>query len=47
MSKSWIRAIVMTSVAPSAKAAAARATAEGKRSAKILCSHLKTATKEK
>ena len=47
MSKSLIRGIRMTSVMPSAKTAAAKATAEAKRSAKILCSHLKTATKEK
>ena len=45
MAKSLVRGIVMTSVAPSAKAASARATAEAKRSAKILCSKLSTSTK--
>ena len=37
----------MTSVAPTAKVAEARYTAEAKKSAKILCAHLSTVTKEK
>jgi hypothetical protein len=47
MAKSWVRSLKMTSVMPSAKAASARATAEAKKSARILCAHLATATKEK
>ena len=46
MAKSLVRGIVMTSVMPSAKAAEARYTAEAKKSAKILCAHLSTATKK-
>jgi hypothetical protein len=43
MSKSMVYSTKMTSVAPTAKAAAAKATSEAKKSAKILS----TATKEK
>ena len=46
MGKSMVRSIKMTSVAPSAKSASARATAEAKKSARILCAHLSTATKK-
>jgi hypothetical protein len=47
MAKSMVYSTKMTSVAPSAKAASARATAKAKKSARILCAHLATATKEK
>jgi hypothetical protein len=47
MSKSMVYSTKMTSVMPSAKVAEARYTAEAKKSAKILCAHLSTATKEK
>ena len=45
MSKSLVRPIVMTSVAPSAKGAAARATAQAKQSKRELCSQLSTTTR--
>ena len=45
MSKSMVYSTKMTSIAPSAKVAEARYTAEAKKSAKILYPHL--ATKEK
>jgi hypothetical protein len=47
MAKSMVYSTKMTSVAPSAKVAEARATSEAKKSARILCAHLSTATKEK
>jgi hypothetical protein len=46
MSKSLVRGIVMTSVAPSAKAASARATAQAKASKRELCAQLSTKQKE-
>ena len=46
MSKSLVRPINMTSVAPSAKVAAARATTQAKQSKRELCSQLSTKEKD-
>jgi hypothetical protein len=46
MSKSMVYSTKMTSVAPSAKAASARATSEAKKSKQILCSQLATAIRK-
>ena len=46
MSKSMVRGIVMASVQPSAKAAAAKATAQAKASKQTLCSQLSTAIRK-
>ena len=46
MAKSLVRETVMTGVAPSAKAAAARATAEAKASKQKLCAALSTKEKD-